>query len=358
MSTGTTQKPSTSGQARPRRGFLPEAKALTSHTAGMAVLAVLVLVVFSVLAPATYPSALNLQSIGYAVPEIALLALAVTVTMSTGGIDLAVVATANLSALATATISIALAASGTSGGTAVIIGALAGIAVGVLCGLFNGALVAWARIAPILATLATMTLFGGAAVVITRGKPLYGLPNELLELGTATVAIVPMSFWLLLIAAIGIWYTMNRTRFGLRLILIGSSAETADYTGLRRTTALLGTYALSGGIAALAGVLMTARTASAAADYGSSYLLLAITIAVLGGTRATGGNSPIAGVTIAAIVLQMIASGFNLLNISPYIYQIVQGLILVGVLILELRRGGLDDLVQGLLHRQPNRADG
>jgi simple sugar transport system permease protein len=358
MSTRTTLKPSASEQTDSRRAFRPDAKTLTSHTAGLGALAVLILLVFSVLAPTTYPSALNLQSIGYAVPEIALLALAVTVTMSTGGIDLSVVATANLSALTTATLSMTLAAGGASGGTAVVLGALAGIGVGVFCGLINGALVTWARIAPILATLATMTLFAGVALVITRGKPLYGLPNELLDLGKATVAIVPISFWLLLLAAFGIWYTMKRTRFGLRLTLIGSSAEAADYTGLRRTNALLGTYALSGGIAALAGVLMTARTASASADYGSSYLLLAITIAVLGGTHATGGNSPIAGVTIAAVVLQMIASGLNLLNINPYIYQIVQGLILVGVLILELRRGRLDELVHGLLHRHASRAAG
>lgn len=320
-------------------------QSLTSHTAGLFALAVMVMLAFSLLTPSTYPSALNLQAIAYATPEIALLALAVAVAMSTAGIDLSIVATANLSALVTATTSIALVGGGAGGGVATVIGIAAGLLTGAACGAINGILVALAGIAPILATLATMTLFTGTAVIITLGKPVYGLPEELLQLGTGTVAVIPVSFWLLAVVVAVLWFVMNRTRFGIRLILIGTSVEAADYTGLRRRAALVRAYALCGTIAAVAGVLMSARAASAAADYGSSYLLLAITIAVLGGTRATGGNAPVVGVAVAAVVLQMISSGFNLLNVSPYVYLVVQGIILIVVLVLELRRGGIDRLI-------------
>ncbi|MFT4233718.1 MAG: ABC transporter permease, partial [Microbacterium sp.] len=306
MSTTVNDLSEVAGAAKAHR-----ARFLTTHTAGLVGLAVIVLVVFSILAPSTYPSPLNLQAVAYATPEIALLALAVTIAMATGGIDLSVVGTANLAAIATATTSMGMVAAGLNSGAAVTIGLLAGIGGGLLCGLLNGVLIAWANIAPILATLATMTIFMGAALIITRGKPLYGLPDPLIQLGKATIAVVPVSFWVLVLAVAGLWVVVNRTRLGLRLILIGTNPEAADYTGLRRRRALLAAYALSGAIAALAGILMSARTASAAADYGSSYLLLAITIAVLGGTHATGGSGPVVGVALAALILQMISSGFN-----------------------------------------------
>jgi simple sugar transport system permease protein len=321
------------------------------HTGNLGFLLVGVIVVFSLLNPTIFPSPLNLQSIAYAVPEIALLALAIAVTMSSGGIDLSIVATANLSALCAATVSIALMAGGTSGDMAALVGIAVALAVGIGCGLINGLLVAKLRIAPILATLATMTLFGGIAVAVTRGTPLYGLPDAILALGVQTVAIIPVSFWLLVLATIVIWAIMNRTGLGLRIILVGASPQAADYTGIRRSRVLLSTYALSGSIAAFAGILMSARSASATADYGSSYLLLAITIAVLGGTNPLGGRAPIVGVGIAAIVLQSISSGFNGLHISPYIYQIVQGLILVVVLVLEVRRGRLSSWIKRIMNR-------
>lgn len=321
------------------------------HTGNLGFLLIGVIVVFSLLNPTIFPSPLNLQSIAYAVPEIALLALAIAVTMSSGGIDLSIVATANLSALCAATVSIALMAGGTSGDMAALMGIAVALAVGIGCGLINGLLVAKLRIAPILATLATMTLFGGIAVAVTRGTPLYGLPDAILALGVQTVAIIPVSFWLLVLATIVIWAIMNRTGLGLRIILVGASPQAADYTGIRRSRVLLSTYALSGSIAAFAGILMSARSASATADYGSSYLLLAITIAVLGGTNPLGGRAPIVGVGIAAIVLQSISSGFNGLHISPYIYQIVQGLILVVVLVLEVRRGRLSSWIKRIMNR-------
>lgn len=321
------------------------------HTGNLGILLVAVILVFSLLNPSIFPTALNLQSIGYAVPEIGLLALAVAITMSSGGIDLSIVATANLAALAMATTSIALMEGGTADPVAALIGIAVAIAVGLVCGLVNGLLVARLRIAPILATLATMTVFTGAALVLTRGEPVYGLPDTILDLGVATIAIVPVSFWLFVVVVAVLWAVMNRTGLGLRVILVGASPEAADYTGIRRSRVLLSTYAMSGAVAAIAGLMMSARSASATADYGSSYLLLAITIAVLGGTNPTGGRAPIVGVGIGALVLQCISSGFNGLQISPYIYQIVQGLILVVVLVLEVRRGRLTRWISGITKR-------
>lgn len=86
-----------------------------------------------------------------------------------------------------------------------------------------------------------MTLFGGLAVAVTRVTPLYGLPDAILTLGGQTVAVIPVSFWLRVLAMIVIWAVMNRTGLGLRIILVGASPEAADYTGIRRSRVLLST---------------------------------------------------------------------------------------------------------------------
>ncbi|MFY9714244.1 MAG: ABC transporter permease [Microbacterium sp.] len=311
------------------------------HTGTLLIVLVGVIVLFSALNPRVFATPLNLQSIGYAVPEIALLALAIALTMSSAGIDLSVVAVANLSSLGGAAVAIAMLQSGMSDPVAALVGILVALVIGLVCGLINGALIAYVRIAPILATLATMTLFTGIAIVLTRGEPLYGLPETTLALGVQTIAIVPLSSWILCVVVALLFLLMNRTGFGLRVLLVGASAEAADYSGIRRSHVLMGTYATAGVIAAIAGVLMSARSASATADYGASYLLLAITIAVLGGTNPSGGRAPIVGVAVAALILQSISSGITGMQISPYIYQIIQGLILVVVLVLESRRGRL-----------------
>jgi simple sugar transport system permease protein len=126
----------------------------------------------------------------------------------------------------------------------------------------------------------------------------------------------------------------------------------AEYSGIRRDRVLLKTYLLTGAAAGFAGVLMVAHSSYASAGYGSSYLLLAITIAVLGGTNPFGGRGPIMGVALAAIGLQMISSGFNMLLISPYVFQLVQGLTLVLVLVIEGRKADFTRLYS-LVRRAP-----
>jgi len=218
---------------------------------------------------------------------------------------------------------------------------LAALGVGGVCGAVNGLLVTRTRIAPILATLASMQVYAGLAVLVTRGKPLSSAPNAVLTLGTKTEAGVPIAFLVLLVAATLLWLLVNKTAFGWRLILVGASATAATYSGIQPRRVLLRTYVLAGLVSGLAGVMMLAHSAYASADYGSSYLLLAITIAVLGGTDPFGGRGPVFGVLIASLLLQMVSSGYDIQGISPYLFQVTQGLILAGVLVAASRGGGL-----------------
>lgn len=308
---------------------------LHAETVRLLALVLVVGVVFMALRPGQFLSPLNIQSIGFALPEIGLLALAMTVAMASGGIDLSLVAIANLSA-----IGVALVGTMTLGpGAGTLVAILVALLVGTLCGLLNGVLVAFVNIRPILATLATGQLFAGIGIVVTGGKALYSIPAPILDLGIVTFAFVPVVVLLFVAGAAVVWFVMNRTGFGLRAILFGSNETAARFTGFNVPRIQLQTYALVGAVSGLAGILIAARAASASASFGGSYIMLAITIAVLGGTDPTGGKIRIGGVILAGLLLQMVSNGFNLLQLSPYLYQIVQGIILAVFVVAAMRRG-------------------
>lgn len=305
-----------------------------SYSAGLLGVAGVLAIAFSLAAPATFFSSLNLASIAYAVPEIALMALAISVAMTTAGIDLSTVTVANLSALLVLFLSDALVDAEFPSIVATLIAVGAALVVGVVAGAINGLLVAKVRIAPILATLATQQIFLGLAIALTKGKPLYGGTPELDVLGIGTLAGIPFLFWAFLVVVV-VALLMGRTSFGVRAVMLGENPVATDYSGISRVGVTVQTYVLCGVLSSLAGVFMAARTASASAGYGGSYLMLAITIAVLGGVNPFGGRVAIPGAAIAAVILQMISSGLNALGYSAYIYQIVQGLILVSVFVVQ-----------------------
>lgn len=306
-----------------------------TYTAVLGCVAIVIATSFSLLAPGTFFSQLNVESIAYAVPEIGLMALAISIAMTTAGIDLSVVSVANLSALTTIYVSSQLVGGGTPSGLATVVALGAAVLVGLVAGVINGLLIAKVRIAPILATLATQQLFAGLAIALTRGKPLYGGTNEMTVLGVGTLAGIPFLFWAFLAVLIVLALLMGKTAFGVRALMMGENAVATEYSGISRTSITVKTYALAGTLAAIAGIFMAVRTGSASAGYGGSYLMLAITIAVLGGANPFGGKIAIWGGALAAVILQMISSGLNALGYSAYVYQIVQGLILVSVFVLQ-----------------------
>ncbi len=314
-------------------------KGLLRHdTARMGILLVLGVVLFGALAPGTFLTGLNLQSLSFSIPEIGILALAMVIAMASGGIDLSVVAIANLAAISVALV-------GQWGQDMAVhpvyltfIAVPIAVLVGIVCGLINGVLVAYVNIRPILTTLATGSLFGGLGIAITSGKALYSLPGPINELGLATFGGVPVTLILFAVIGAAVWFLMDRTTFGQRALMYGTNSTAARYTGFGIAKIHLQTYAIAGALAGLAAVFITARAASASAGFGASYIMLAITIAVLGGTDPTGGRARIVGCLLATTLLQVVSNGFNLLQINPYLYQIIQGLILATFVVLSVGR--------------------
>ncbi|MBX6721987.1 MAG: ABC transporter permease, partial [Dactylosporangium sp.] len=180
-------------------------------------IAAAVFLLFSVLSPDVFFSVINFQTIGFGLPEVGFLGLAVMITMLTGGIDLSIVSIANLTALTVGTLFVAMDAANLSGGQAIgvtVLVVLAGLLVGALAGLVNGFLVSVLNVTPILATLGTMQLYNGLAIVWTGGKSIYGLPDVFLEFGIATVAWIPVTFLLFALVAAALGVLLRRTGLG------------------------------------------------------------------------------------------------------------------------------------------------
>lgn len=285
----------------------------------------------------------NFQSMAYQVPEIAILSIAVMLSMLTGGIDLSIVSISNATALIAAYIMTQkMSEEGAISNFWIIIACLVGIALGLICGAINALLIAVLNVTPILATLATLTLFNGIAIGITNGVSVSNLPEQFMRVGNGTFFGIPTPFVLMVVIAAGVGYLINRTSLGLKVFLIGTNRKAAQYSVMGDKRVIAWTYVISGFLSSLAGLIIASRTSAASPDFGSSYILLAIVIVVLGGVNPMGGFGTVTGVVLATIVLQMVASGFNALRFSQFFYLAAQGGVLVIVMmintILEQRR--------------------
>ena len=302
----------------------------------LVVVALVVFLTFSILVPDLFLTPRNFVSMAFQIPEIALLALGVMLAMLTAGIDLSVVSMSNLAALSTAYLLVTQVTEGDGNVYLwIVIAIVIGIVVGLISGLANGAIIAGVGVTPILATLATLTLYNGIAVGIRNGQSIIGLPPEFTAIGNGSFLGIPIPMIILLVAGAGVALYINKTGLGMQSVLVGANQEAATYSAIGVKKVLLMTYTLSGGLSALAGLIIASRSASANPDYGSSYVLLAIVIVVLGGVNPYGGFGTVTGVILATAVLQMVASGFNALRFSQFFYQLAQGFVLIAVMILN-----------------------
>jgi simple sugar transport system permease protein len=293
------------------------------------------IVLFSLFMPKTFPRATTLQAMMFQIPELGLLSLAMAIPLISGGINLAIIATANQAGLLMAWILTALMRQDASGMTVVLWlgGALAaGLLSCIVIGLVTGALVAVLGVHPILVTLGTMTLLHGVCIYFTRGRTLSGFPDALTAISNRTLWGVPISFVLFAIVAIAANILLTSTKLGVRIHMIGSNLESTRYSGIDTRRVQVWVYLISSILCWLAAVIMMARFNSAGADIAQSYLLITVLAAILGGVDPYGGFGRIAGLFIALWMLQVVASGFNLMNVSPHLALASWGVILLLVM--------------------------
>jgi len=274
-----------------------------------------------------------LQSMAFQLPELGILSLAMMVTLLSGGLNLSIIATANLCALTMAWVltTYVPGAHGLMWGGWQVIAVLAGVAVASIVGLINGFVIAYLGVSPILATLGTMTMCKGLSIGITRGNVISGFPDPIVFLGNGTVGGVPVALLIFLALCVPIAVLLNKSPFGHKIYMIGSSEKATRYSGVDTRRVLLGVYVLSSLLAVVAALVMMARFNSANAAYGESYLLVTILAAVLGGVDPFGGFGKVGGLIMALILLQVISSAFNLLDFSPFLTVAIWGALIIVV---------------------------
>ena len=317
-------------------------KALTGRvvkertTRRMIALLIIAFALFAIAEPSVFLSGTNLHNMAMASPEVGVLAIAIMLAMLTGGIDLSLVSIANLSAITVVTIyrSVAESNPATAENMTLLL-VLIGLAVGVTLGAINGWLVSIIGITPILATLGTMQIYNGLAVAWTGGAVLHGVPNSMTTMGSSNLLGIPWIFIIFLATAAAIGFILKRTPLGLKTTLQGANPTAARFSGITGRSVLMRTYLLSGLLGGITGLLFISRNPTASADYGSTYVLLIIVICVLGGTNPNGGFATVLGVVLATLTLQIVASGFTAMRLSPFEYQMAQGGILIAIMIFD-----------------------
>lgn len=259
---------------------------------------------------------------------IGFIALGMTFVMITAGIDLSVGSVVGLTGVVAAMLA-------PNEGSAIVIPVLAGLAVGAFVGYLSAAMVVWGKILPFLATLAMLALARSAALVITDGEVESGLSSPFEWLGSGMLGPIPVPVVLFLAAALVADFVLSKTKFGYHVYAIGGSEESAQKVGISAKRVLIAVYVVSGVLAGLAGIVLTARLDGAAPLAGTGYELQAIAAVVIGGTSLFGGIGSIRGTVIGVLLVGMVLNGMNLLDISSYYQQGVQGLILVLAVLLN-----------------------
>lgn len=297
----------------------------------LSILIGITVVAFSFLIPSVFWSAANFQSIASQMPILGVLALAMAVTMLTGGINLSIIATMNACALIMAWV----ATHYPPGATSAMLVLLAGFAAALIIGFINGILIAVVRVSPILATLGIMTLLNGINIVISRGSSITHFPDYILAINRSSVLGIPTPLLVFFAVVLVMWIILEKSAFGRTIYLIGSNEQASQFSGINTRKTLIWVYILSSVLCVIAGLLMMSKLNSAKASYGESYLLVSILAAVLGGINPDGGFGRVFGMVMALILLQMLESGLNILGVSSYITMALWGGLLLAFIFLK-----------------------
>ncbi len=287
----------------------------------------LIIIIISIMSP-NFLTATNIFNVLRQVSISALIAFGMTFVILTGGIDLSVGSTLAL----TGAISAGFLASGMNPLLAMFIG----LALGAILGAVNGFIIAKGKVAPFIATLATMTIYRGLTLVYTDGKPVSGLGDSLVfqMFGKGYFLGIPVPVITMVIAFFVLFFILKKTTFGRRVYAIGGNEEASRLSGINVDRITIAVYSLTGILAALSALILTSRLNSAQPTAGVSYELDAIAAVVLGGTSLTGGRGWIFGTIVGALIIGVLNNGLNLIGVSSFFQQVVKGVvILIAVLI-------------------------
>ncbi len=277
----------------------------------------------------------------------AILAAGQTMVILTGGIDLSVGAMAAISASAAAVLMTQRFAilGVVIGPLNFELGLLVALLVGGLCGLVNGLIITRGRIPDFIATLGTLTIFQGFALIITGGLPVPShltatelkgyLPPQMIWMGAGDILGIPVAGIIAVVIVVLGWLLLRYLALGRAVFAVGGNREAARVSGISIDKTKIAVYVLSGLIAAIAGFVLAGRMNSSNALMAGEENLRSIAAVVIGGTNLFGGEGGVFGSLIGAIIMGVLGNGLNLLNVSAFWQRIVQGFVIILVVVFD-----------------------
>ncbi len=312
-----------------------------SNNARLLLMLLITLAGLAIATGGSFLSVNQMQLVAYLFPEMGVMSLGMMLAMISGGIDLTVVAVADLTGILSCLLLKAMMPADASLPIqlcVLLVILLSGMIMGGICGAFTGTLIARIGIPAMVATLGASDIILGLAVGITKGSSIKELPEILnLAVNYRIFGILPVPTLLFAICAGGVAFILNKTAFGFKIYMIGSNKDASKYSGVDNKKVLTMTYIISGMLASVSGILMCGHFNSARSDFGKSYLTPSILICVLAGVNPNGGKGKVSGMVLAVIILQMLSSGFALFqNISDYYKNLIWGAVLILVMIINV----------------------
>ncbi|MGB4589841.1 MAG: ABC transporter permease [Clostridiaceae bacterium] len=324
-------------EKKPKLAFILRFGPSTRKAIFSGIALILLFIVFSVMKP-TFISSGNLINVAQQVVTYAILGYGLTFCLVCGGTDLSAGASMALSGILVTTLLIK--------GFPIWVCILLAMAFGIMMGIINGFTIEVLGVVPFIATLGTQWVFRGLANVLVEGKPIYTntIPNKGIQeafymIGGGRLPNgIPYSVIITVVYGIILAFLLAKTRIGRQIYACGSNLEAAKLSGINAVGTRMFAYCVSGFSAAIAGIIVTSRISSAQPMAGQGLELEAIAAAVIGGVSNSGGQGAIINTIIGALIMGVLRNGLNLLGVSSFWQQIVVGIILVGVIALDVRR--------------------
>lgn len=287
-------------------------------------------IVLSLLSPA-FITPTNLMNVVKQIAVNGILGIAMTFVLISGGIDLSVG-----SLIALTSVCAAFFARETSH-LPMVVPITVALAVGALTGLLNGVGISYIGFPPFIMTLAMMSITRGMGLVLTEGRPIFGTSESFNNISNGFFFGIPnLVYFLAFLMAVGV-FLLRRTVFGKWVYAIGGNESAARLSGINTKRVKTLVYVGSGLLASLCGVLMASRITSGSPIIGSGYELNAIAAAVIGGVSMSGGAGNLLGTLVGALIIGIIQNGLDILGVSPFYQQVIQGLIIIVAVFLDIK---------------------
>lgn len=291
---------------------------------------IILCIILAFLSPA-FISPVNIMNVVKQISIMGILGIGMTLVIISGGIDLSVASIIALSGVCAAFFA------REESSIPLIVPIIAALAVGLLIGLINGVFIAYVNFPPFIMTLAIMISSRGLALVLCDGRPIFGLSQSFNNIANGFIFGVPNLIYYVLMLIAFSHFVLRRTVFGKRVYAIGGNETATRLSGINVKLLKVIIYMLSGFLAGFCGLLMASRINSGNAVVANGYELNAIAAAVIGGVSMSGGVGSVLGTLIGALIIGVIQNGLDILSVSPFYQQIIQGLIIILAVFLDIK---------------------